>query len=142
MMLFGVRLTLLFLICSILGSLGAYCCPCFHRYYLYAMFYSDEDGARDAINCNDKLVEEEITDSQIVSLTTQFYDKKRNISSSGSARSDRSSCGLLVEDQVIAAKYTKMNDRRSCDREIIEACKALKSNHGWPKSKAVPYSIK
>ena len=128
------------LISCMLVTLSSYACRCFHRHYLYSLFYSEQVDKRGSVECNDKIRPEEVQDSQTISLISYPPLHRGHQSSTyGEVYSSPLECRLLIGNQVISEPYTALNDKRKCDREIIEACKALKSKPGpkWPASKPV-----
>ena len=133
------RITILLL--CLLTTLSSNACRCFHRYYLYSLFYAEQTDKQSKIECNNRVRAEEVPDNQMVSLisypTAQNKPQPPNY---GEVYSTPVECRLLVGHQVVYARYTDLNDKKNCDREIIEACKALKSKQepNWPVSKPRP----
>jgi len=122
-------------------TLNSNACRCFHRYYLFSIFYSEQADKKSSVECNNRVRAEDVPDNQMVSLIS--YPSPRNTqqpSNHGEVYSTPLECRLLIDNQVISAPYTKLNDKRKCDREIIEACKALKAKQEpkWPASKPLP----
>jgi len=124
----------------LLMTISAYSCQCFHRYYLYSIFYSEQMDTQSSVNCDAKIRADEVQDNQTVSLISYPHYSGQHPSNHGEAHSLPGECRLIVNNQDIAATYTDRNDKRECDLEIIEACKALKSIGGpkWPVSKPIP----
>ncbi len=132
---------ILILLLCLLMTLSSNACRCFHRHYLYSIFYSEQTDRKSAVECNNKVRAEDVPDNQIVSLISYPSPQHTPQSSNyGEVYSTQIGCKLLIDNQVISAPYTELNDKRKCDREIIEACKALKSKQepNWPASKSRP----
>lgn len=132
---------MIILLLCLLITLSCNACRCFHRHYLYSIFYSEQTDKKSAVECNHQVRAEDVPDNQMVSLIS--YPSPRYIpqpSNYGQVYSTPLECRLLVDNQMISAPYTELNDKRKCDREIIEACKALKTKQGpkWPVSKPRP----
>jgi len=104
------------------------------------MFYSPQQDRQSVVECNDKTRAEDVPDNQIISLISYPPQNERRASNQGKVYSDLVGCRLLIGNQDISHPYTELNDKQKCDREIIEACKALKKKPDlrWPVSKPRP----
>ena len=129
------------LLLCLLVTLNSYACRCFHRYYLYSIFYSEQMAKYGTVECNDRIRAEDVPDNQTVSLISYpSPQEKKQSSNYGEIYSSPLECRLIIDNQVITEPYTELNDKQKCDREIIEACKALKSKQRpkWPSAKPRP----
>lgn len=97
-----------------LKSIG---CICFHRYYLHSIFYSE----RNHMTC------ESIGEgpSRRVFLKSENHVNGHQESHFGEVASYSKQCLLLVDNQVIYEHYNTIEEKLSCDREILKVCDKL-----------------
>ena len=132
--------TLFILVLCWFITISSEACRCFHRYYLFSMFYSAQQNQPNIVECNDRIRAEDVPENQIVSLISYPPQDEQHTANHGKVYSNAVGCRLLVGNQDIAHPYSELNDKEKCDREIIEACKALKKQQGskWPAAKPRP----
>ena len=122
-------ISILLLICITATSHAI--CPCFNRFYLYAIFYSEKEDTKCMYISNG--IDDE--NNQIETAISIYRGSGRKPSNYGEVRSHAERCELLIDNQVTQQQYTSSEEKRSCDREIKSTCDAINSQYAeWPEA--------
>jgi hypothetical protein len=126
----GYQFVLAFILISMTAT--AFACPCFHRYYLYSIFFSEKAD----FDCPIIRDYENNPDTRVVSMISYYSGTDRKPANYGQVSSEALRCILLIDHQVITKQYTSPDQKTRCDNEIIQACYALKkAQQQWPEGK-------
>lgn len=113
-------------------------CPCFNRFYLYAIFYSEKEDTR-CVYISDGIDDKT---NQIETAISIYRGSGRQPSNYGEVRSHADRCELLIDNQVTVKQYISTKEKHSCDRDLRATCHAINSHHPeWPKADS-PYQPK
>lgn len=119
--------TILWLVFTAATSFAS--CPCFNRFYLYSIFFSEKEDTK----CVYISGGTEDEDNQIENAIAIYRGSGRQPSNYGEVRSHGERCELLIDNQVVRKQYTSSEEKRSCDRELRSTCDAINSEHAeWP----------
>ncbi len=106
-------------------------CPCFNRFYLYSIFFSEKEDTK-CVFISDGIKN---GDNQIENAISIYRGSGRQPSNYGEVRSHASRCELLVDNQVTTKQYKSSEEKHSCDREIRSTCDAINSKQAeWPRA--------
>lgn len=106
-------------------------CPCFNRFYLYSIFYSEKEDTS-CVYISNGINDE---DNQINTAISIYRGTERQPSNYGEVRSHADRCELLIDNQVTSERYASSEEKYSCDRELRTTCDALNREHPeWPRA--------
>ena len=113
-------------------------CPCFNRFYLYSIFYSEKNS----YFCEVRADGRDNEDNQIISIVSFPTNGEHSASNYGAVRSNSERCELLIDNQVISEDYTRYTQKISCDKEILKTCQALNAKVPmWPDGDHYEFEI-